>query len=350
MNRDLSGLLTSLSDANAKIVYRSLIALSDLDRQELQVFQTAWATFAPALRRELLAALAELAEEHVEYDFRAIFRWALADADPAIRVLAIDGLWEDDSPQLLPHYLRLLQDAEAPVRAAAALALGRVCYWSECGDIPEAPGESAAAALWDVYQQPQEALEVRRRALEGLAVSCHPQVDQAIKQAYYDGETLLRASALYAMGRSADPRWIPFLLPELRQPQPELRLEAARALGDLEARAAVQPLLEMMVDEPDLEVLLAAIAALSQIGGAKARRALEALTGSDNEALADAAVTALDEFSDITVGDFALIAEVLGLGEEGEEDEDEEKFPWEDDYEEDPLEAEIRRLMNERDA
>jgi len=311
------------------------------------MFEDAWPTIAPERRRDLLAAMIDLAEDHIEYDFRAIFRWALTDADPAIRVLAIDGLWEDESPQLLPHYLRLVQDDAAQVRAAAAEALGRICFWSECGDLADRHGETAAAALWQRFQQADETLEVRRAALEGLAVSCHPQVEQAIEQAYYGDETLLRASALYAMGRSADTRWIPLLLPELRRAQPELRLEAARALGELEARAAVQPLLNMMTVETDMEVLQTAIAALGQIGGPTARRALEALTGGDHEVLAEAAAAALEDLTIGATGDFALIAAVLG--EEYGEDAYESEYADEDAYEEDPIEAEIRRLLDERD-
>lgn len=347
MTRKLSKLLASLADANSKIIYRSLADLSDLNRQEVEQFQAAWRDFMPDRRQELAQALVELAEDHVEYDFRAIFRWTLTDPDPRIRRLSIEGLWEDAAPALLPHYQRLLGDEAVEVRAAAAMALGRMTYWSECGDVDESLAEIAAESLWQVYHDEQEHVEVRRRALEGLAFSSRPGVTRLIEQAYYGAETAMRASVLYAMGRSADRRWIPFLVPELRRDEAALRLEAVRSLGELEARAAVQPLIEMMMAENDIEVLLVAILALGQIGGKDARRALESLTDSDNEVLVEASQAALDDLLQSEGSDFELINEILGLDEfdEGED----AGSRWDEDFYEDPLEEEIRRLLDERD-
>ena len=165
-----------------------------------------------------------------------------------------------------------MQDAEPAVRAAAAIALGRYVYWSELGNIAPHFSEEATDALWESLHNPSEHIEVRRRALESMAASSDPRVTRAIENAYYGAEHLMRVSALAAMGASADPNWIPSLLPEIKQSDAELRLEAVRALGELEARSAVPYVIAMIEEEGVVEVLLAALTALGQMGGQQARQ------------------------------------------------------------------------------
>ena len=150
----------------------------------------------------------------------------------------------------------------------------------------------------------------------------------------------MRVTALYAMGRNADLRWIPYLLPELSHDGPEIRMEAVRSLGELEARPAVSRIIQLIAVETDSEVRLAALAALGQIGGEEARKALEAATEWDDEAVISAAESALEELSTDDSGAYDLIGEVLGIEEVTELD---------DDFYEDPLEAEIRQLLDDRD-
>ena len=113
--------------------------------------------------------------------------------------------------------------------------------------------------------------------------------------AYYDEDEKMQSSALFAMGRSADPYWRKLLVQELDNPNPELRFEAARACGELENPLAVSQLIQMTADDPDREVQQAAVWALGRIGGREAREALEACYESDDEVLSVAAAEALDE-------------------------------------------------------
>jgi HEAT repeat protein len=107
------------------------------------------------------------------------------------------------------------------------------------------------------------------------------------------------------MGRSADSYWRKVLVKELDNPNPELRFEAARACGELEAYSAVPRLVEMMMDDPDREAQQAAVWALGHIGGREAREALEACYESEDEALSQAAAEALDELD--------LMGELTGI-------------------------------------
>ena len=105
----------------------------------------------------------------------------------------------------------------------------------------------------------------------------------------------MRISAVFAMGRSADPVWRELVVGELESPNPEMRYEAARACGELEISDALSTLIDLVETDPDPEVQEMAIWALGRIGGKEARRVLEACCESENEALRQAAEEALDE-------------------------------------------------------
>ncbi len=347
MIRDLNKVLTMLGDETKPISYHLLRNLSGLSAPELRQLQDAWTEFSTARRYDLIKALVSLAEEHSEFNYNAIFAWALDDVDARIRHLAIEGLWEDKDLRHLPRFLHfLLFDEDVDVRAAAAMAVGRYVYWAETNEIPSRYAEEAVETLWDVYHNPHEHVHVRRRALEGLGGSSHPGVTRILENAQYDEDLLMRSSALYAMGRTADVRWIAYLLPHLESETPELRMEAARALGELEAKAAVDPMIRMLDDEPDTEVRFAILEALGQIGGEKAKRALELAADSENEAEAAVAEMALEQLYAGVNNVFDLIEEVLGIDAESEP---EDTDLWGADFYEDPLEAEIRRLLNDED-
>ena len=348
MIRDLNKILTTLADEEKPISYQLLRNLSELSPSELNQLRDAWRGYSPERRLALMRALVSLAEEHSEFNYNAIFAWAIEDPDARIRVLAIEGLWEDQNMAHLPRFMHMLvHDEDVDVRAAAAMAVGRYIYWVETNEIPDQDAREAIEALWDVYHDPMEHVHVRRRALEGLGGSSHPGAARLIESAQFDEDPFMQSSALYAMGRSADVRWIPHLLPFLKSDIPELRMEAARALGELEAKAAVDPMIRMLDDERDMEVRFAILEALGQIGGDKAKQALEMAADSENEAEAEAAEMALEHLYAGVTDLFELIDEVLGVEEdilEGDE-------AWGDDFlYDDPLEAELRQLLDDEDS
>ncbi|GAF85150.1 unnamed protein product [marine sediment metagenome] len=109
----------------------------------------------------------------------------------------------------------------------------------------------------------------------------------------------MRESAVFAMGRSADPFWAESVLAELYNDSPSMRYEAARACGELELHRAVGRLIDLIAD-PDLEVKIVAVWALGQIGGDRSRNTLERLSQGEDETLGAAASEALDEMRLLT--------------------------------------------------
>jgi HEAT repeat protein len=164
-------------------------------------------------------------------------------------------------------------------------------------DIDQHQALLAEEALLDSIHQGAEDIEVRRRAIESIAFSSEPAVAQIIENAYYDENEKMQVSAIFAMGRSADSSWRPQVIAELDNENSEIRFEAARASGELEAGDAVPKLLEIIEEDPDLQVQEMAIWALGRIGGQVAREVLEECLESEVEAIALAAEEALDELN-----------------------------------------------------
>jgi len=106
-----------------------------------------------------------------------------------------------------------------------------------------------------------------------------------IKQAYSSGQRSSLRAALRAMARSADSRWAELITPKLQDPEPDIRLEAVQAAGELDMREASDELVDLLEDVDD-RIRKAAVWSLSQVGGSIAAAALEQLqeTASDSEA------------------------------------------------------------------
>lgn len=297
MSENLSVLLAALADESRSVRSVDLTELSDLARSQVMTFRVGWDALAPTRRLALIQAMVEQAEVNIHLNFHAALRACLDDGDPQIRRLAIEGLWEDEKVNLVRPLIGLLDnDPDPDVRAAAAISLGRYMLLGVLGEISREPAGQAETALYAAWTRFTEPVAVRRRALESLAYSDNSALHEMIHSAYYDESELMRQSAVFAMGRNADPRWARFVLAELHNHQPAMRFEAATAAGEMGLRAAVQPLIGRL-DDPDSSVREAAATALGKIGGPAARRALLALLDGQDEALAQAAEDALDELA-----------------------------------------------------
>jgi HEAT repeat protein len=310
-----------------------LYELSNLHGDELALLTDTWPALPLGSRQAIASRLVEIAEADFETDFSRVFIICLKDKDPQVRKAAIDGLWEVEDVVLIRPLIRMLErDPSEGVREAAAVSLSRFAQLAELGRLQPYLADMVWDALWNTYHSPDEELAIRRRAVESLAHFGRPQVGELIEAAYQDEEPLMRISAVFAMGRSADEVWGSRVVAELEHDDPEMRYEAARACGALELVEAV-PILSRMVADPDLEVKLAAVWALGQIGGREAQRVLEICLESGDEALKDAAENALDEL-DYMQGtlDFPLYNYDVDDDEE-DEDEDEEEWRDEDEWE-----------------
>ena len=291
----LEDYLVELADPSTPLAAARLVNLSNLVPDEASAFEEAWRGTDVQRRRQVVRQLIELAEDNVELNFDAVFRMSLSDSDAEVRRSAIRGLWEYEGRDLIPTLVALLlEDADQRVRGEAALALGRYALKAELGEIRASDASIVDDALRRTIVDPEQTAEVRARAVEAVGARSQPWVLQIIEDAYHSGQHRLRVSALHAMGRNGDDRWLSTLVRELKSDDAEMRYEAATACGSLGDEAAVPHLMPLLKDD-DAEVQEAAIQALGQIGGQEAKRALEDCLASPEERVRDAALAALAE-------------------------------------------------------
>ncbi len=285
--------IADLGTSSQSLLNSRLIDLSNLNSEELTVFEQAWAAMEPKRRRQIVYRLVELAEDNLELNFDSILRGCLKDQDAEVRCKAIEGLWENDEPSLINPLIHLLeQDSSEKVQAAAATALGKFAMLAEHEKLRSCHISRLCHALLTTIDDKSKPVEVRRRALEAAAPLSLPQVKEAIMNAYQSHNSKLRISAIYAMGRNCDCSWLPTLLKELASADAEIRYEAVRACSELGEAA---PHLIELIKDPDTDVQLAAIQALGKIGGTEAKEHLQHCLNNSSEAIHQAAEQALQE-------------------------------------------------------
>ena len=237
-------------------------------------------------------------------DFTAVMRACLADGDDTVREQATRGLWEcEDRVVIRPLVSLLSDDPTAEVRLAAAITLGKFAEMAREGKLLERDGSRILEALLTVVNKDDEDLEVRRRSIEAVASFDVPVVEELITEAYNDGATELKQSAIFAMGRTSDTQWLRTVLNDIDDENPAIRFEAATACGLLGDESTIPHLLDL-IDDEDPQVQTSAVQALGSIGGPLAKRALLQCLKLGDESLGDVAQAALDaiEFDDDPLG------------------------------------------------
>lgn len=287
--------LRELADGAVQLKVSGLMRLSGLTPEDAETLATAWPEIDMRRRRRVVQELVDLEEDNVELSFDAVFLRALKDDDAEVRLQSIRGLWEYQGSDLIAPLVRLMEgDGNGGVRAEAALALGRFALLFQEGRLRERYFREVELGLRRVIGKTDEIEEVRARAIEAIGAYNDAWVRQAISEAYENGARRLKVSAVHAMGRSCEPRWLPLLVRELNNEEAEIRYEAAVACGLLGDEGAV-PHLVKLVSDPDDEVRQASVASLGEIGGREARDALSELKEDAALAVREAAREALAE-------------------------------------------------------
>ena len=300
----LSDLIVEIADEGQPLKHTRLLQLSDLDGEQTVELRGDWASIPSNRKREVVGRLAELAEDNLELDFAPIFLIGLEDADEGVRERSVHALWEcEDRSIIRPLADLIVKDPSVAVRTAAAISLGKFAELAQHGKLIPRDSRRTQDALLAAIDNPEEDVEVRRRALEAVACFDQPRIDEIIRDAYQGSDPALRQSSIYAMGRTSNARWLPIVLSGLDHESAEVRFEAAGALGLLGDESMASELVSLL-DDDDSEVQNAAAQALGSIGGPLAKQALEQCLEAGDESLQDAAREALEnmEFSEDPLG------------------------------------------------
>lgn len=283
-----------------------LFRLSDLSVSEWAQFEQVWSGLEPDKRRIMVRHLADLSEDNFTVDFAPVFALGLGDETESVRLAALDGLWDSSDTKLIPVLIEVMKnDAAVTVRAAAAGALAHFVMMSEWGEIGRRHSPPIIEAMLDVYDSAETPYAVRRATVEALGASSHDRIPDIIRESYESDNRDMQLSAVFAMGSSADPRWLHIVLGEMESVDVRMREVAAHAAGIIGSSDAVSGLADLLEDDA-YEVQIAAVHALGQIGGEVAQQLLEELMDDEeNEHLQEAVEEALEEM-DWSIGELNL--------------------------------------------
>ena len=276
--------------------------LTDLNRDGMAAFQSAWAGLPETAHGELARRLTEAASERYDLQFTRIFLGLLDDANPVVRQFAVAGLADEQSPAIVERFVRLIEsDPSTDVRSAVAAGLSAYADLAAGGESVGVDADELADVLETIAVDEDEPDQLRRAALESWAVfgsagaeGFSSAVADVIAELYNSGDSASQASAIVAMGRTLDRRWLPFVERDLTSDDAEVRLAAVRSAGQLADASLVEPVAALTSDEDD-EVRAAAIAALGQIGGPAAVRILRGLAADPERTDQDAVNEAVEE-------------------------------------------------------
>ena len=276
---------------------RYLQYFSDIGPLELKTVQEVWSRVKLDRKLSLLEGLLSMAESDTLVNFDDFARSILNDPEAVVRVQAIRLLDECEDVKLVPTFIDLLKnDLDVNVSAEAANALNLFVDLGELEEISEEVYGEVLAALLESAKGEKET-RVRRRALESLGWSSHPEVIELIESAF-EGNIDWRLSALIAMGRSADDRWEDRVLRSMLDDNEKIRKAAVQSAGMLAFKSARLPLLRMLESEESDEVMSAVIWSLSQIGGEDVQIILEKLIDeTEDEDLIEFLEEALDNLA-----------------------------------------------------
>ena len=289
---DFERVFGALIEPDAPLDDDDLAALNALGPEARGRLRAALERLDAAARFGVLARLIDLARERVTLDYDAICLDCLADPDASVRALAVSGLAEGEEREALVRLLQVAsEDADELVRAEAAGALRPWVLRAEFGRLRAEDRSGLIETLRAAAEDGGEAGSVRGSAVESLGPLSEEWVRELIHESFAAEDQALRLGALRAMGWSADAYWLPTVLDSTEALDDEERSAAAFAAGGIEDEDAVPSLRDLLTDESP-EVVLTAVAALGEIGGALALEALESVRTHPEAEVRDAAEAA----------------------------------------------------------
>ncbi|MFM8425809.1 MAG: HEAT repeat domain-containing protein [Chloroflexota bacterium] len=328
---NFQNVLDHLLDSKKDIPAGHLAYYSDLDPKSLRLFLDVWSSVPQKRKLLLLDTLTSHLDEETIVSYEDIGRALLDDPDAEVRARALGLLAESDDPKLVDKLLKILQsDSDLAPRIKATILLGEFVLMGELEELDESRLRKIEDALIAIIRS-DENPSLRRAAVEAFGYSGRDEAVAILESAYEREDPLWVASALRAMGRSHDNRWDDSVVSKLLDADPRVRFAAAEAAGELTIEEAGPVMLKMLEDEEeDDNVTMAAIWALSQIGGDDARAYI--LNMLDNTEDEDAAEFLEDALENLDFNEELNKFDLLSLDEDDDLSEfDEDDLDDEDD-------------------
>ena len=276
--------------------------LSGIDDARARSIVEAWREWQVQDVLETVTELREVAESDRSLEFDALFRAAITFPNEKVRLGCVRALSSGGSLNIANSLMGVLeQDESAELRAAAAEALSAFSDTSQSRNISRTTMARIADALRNAIHVDQPS--VQGKALRALAAMQDEDTPDLIDSMFDNAieDSALMSDVLLAMGESSDRSWLPIIEDAFYSNDPNVRISAVLAFGSIAGDDEIHSLSEPF-DDHILEVQMATIKALEQIGTMQAREMLSlAVSSSEPEVqqLAQAALDALKAEDDL---------------------------------------------------
>ena len=198
--------------------------MSSLSEGNIDQFNSAWASISIERKKEILDELTNLSEVDIKMDFSQIFLIGISDKNSLIREASVVGLWESNDRMIIKPLTALIRDDPSnPVRQAAAMTLATFTRRSQEGKLIHRDYQQIRESLLYAIEDESSDIDTKRRSIETIAHLGSSGIEDIIINAHKGYDSKLRQSAIYAMGRTSETRWIKLLIASLDDPDPAIR-------------------------------------------------------------------------------------------------------------------------------
>ena len=226
----------------------TLIALGD--KNALSVLETTVKSNDKRLSTRALSAL--LSFNEVSRDTADLVAQRLQDADDEIRLMVAEALPYTDSYRLTPIITdALVQSPHSEVKVYCLKTLGKLKY------------NKALPQITPLMNDPAET--VREAAAEALVNIGDPSTADLFRTYISDDNAVIRALCAEGLARINNTASTPLLVGALSDKEASVRTSAISALGQLKAKEALNPIIQIFYDDPELDPRVAAVEAISLI-------------------------------------------------------------------------------------
>ena len=268
--------------------------LSGIDDKRARSIVNAWQEWPLEEAIKTVSELRRVTETDRSLEFDAIFRAATSFHAPQVRIESVRALMDGGSIATVQVLIAVLErDEMADIRAAAATALRALGDPSQSRKIPGTMQDRLKAGLREAIHVDEPL--VRGKALVALAALRDDDAPDLIDAMFDEaiGNPQLMSDVLTAMGETNDPSWLPTIEDAFYSDDNQIRIAAVLAFGKIARDEDVESLSEPF-DDHVLEVQMATVKALEEIGTAQAREMLELAVSSSEPEVQQLAQVALE--------------------------------------------------------
>ena len=268
--------------------------LSGVDDARARDIVGAWCEWSIDEVVETVTELRRVADSDRSLEFDALFRAATTFPSPQVRLECVRALANGGSAGIAHSLIGVLErDEVTEIRAAAAESLHAFSDSSQSRNVSSSALNRIRSALRNAIHVDENI--VRGKSLKTLAALGEDEVPDLIDTMFDEaiGDGQLMSDVLAAMGESGARSWLPTIEDAFYSGDANVRIAAILAFGNIAGDDDVESLAEPF-DDHVLEVQMAVIRTLEQIGTGQSRQMLELAVSSSEPEVQLLAQAALD--------------------------------------------------------